>query len=139
MKNFYEMFVKKFDLDYDEVIDVVLSGKEPENQVLIMDLKGLQALTLFGSLDAIRSLMKETIKEDYKIGVLGEELDEFAVTVKIKLGEVLLKYAKAYEMPDDLFQEMCNVIRDGVVCTVHKEHNSIRVMGARLEEVMPAA
>ena len=139
MKNFYEMFVKKFDLDYDEVVDVVLSGKEPENQVLIMDLKGLQALTLFGSLDAIRSIMKETIKKDYKIGVLGEDFNMECFTTKVMLGKVLLKYAEAYEMPDDLFQEMCNVIRDGVVCTVHKENNAIRVMGVRLEEVMPAA
>lgn len=139
MKNFYEMFVKKFDLNYDEVVDVVLSGKEPENKVLIMDLKGLQALTLFGSLDAIRNIMKETLGEDYQIGVIGKDHDVFGTKVKIKLSNVLLAYAREYEMPDDIFQEMYNVIHDGIVCSLYKEHNVIQVMGARLEEVMPAA
>lgn len=139
MENYYDKFVKKFDLDYDEVVDVVLSGKEPENKVLIMDLKGLQVLNLFGSYNAIKNIMKETLGNDFQMALLGKDQDVFGAKVKIKLSNVLLAYAREYEMPDDLFQEMYNVIHDGIVCSLYKEHNVLHVIGVPLEELLPAA
>ena len=139
MKNFYEKFVKKYDLNNDEIVNVRLVGKEPENQVLIMDLKGSIVLSFFGSLNAIRDIMKETLVNDYQIAVLGKDFDDTGLTIKYKLGEVLYAYAKAADMDDDLFKEMFDVIQDGIVCSLYKEHDAISVIGVRLEDIVSAA